>query len=53
MIRALARKMMDAEVEVACGADYGEVSPARGELAERLPAREWDARAGLVDRVSE
>jgi hypothetical protein len=36
MIRAFAQKMMDAEVEVACGAGY-EVSPARVKLAQRLP----------------
>ena len=27
MIRAFAQKVMDAEVEVACGAGYGEVGP--------------------------
>ena len=29
MIRAFAQKMMDAEVETACGAGYGEVSRQR------------------------
>jgi putative transposase len=29
MVRGFAQRMMDAEVEVACGAGYGEVSSAR------------------------
>jgi len=29
MVRAFAQRMMDAEVEVRCGAGYGEVSPDR------------------------
>jgi putative transposase len=49
MIRAFAQKMMDAEVEVACGAGYGEVSPSRVNSRNGYRAREWDTRAGTVE----
>jgi putative transposase len=49
MIRAFAQKMMDAEVETACGAGYGEVSPARVNSRNGYRAREWDTRAGTVE----
>lgn len=49
MIRAFARKMMDAGVESACGAGYGEVSPARADSRNGYRAREWDTRAGTVE----
>src|SRR5258708_20025584 len=49
MIRAFAQKMMDAEVEVACGAGYGEVSPARVNSRNGYRSREWDTRAGTVE----
>jgi transposase-like protein len=48
MIRAFAQKMMDAEVEVACGAGYGEVSPDRVNSRNGYRPREWDTRAGTV-----
>ena len=48
MIRAFAQKMMDAEVEVACGAGYGEVSPNRVNSRNGYRPREWDTRAGTV-----
>jgi putative transposase len=38
MVREFAQRMMDADVEVACNAGYGEVSPGPGELPERVPA---------------
>ena len=38
MIRSFAQRMMDAEVGQLCGAGYGEVSPGRGELPQRVPA---------------
>ena len=38
MIREFARRMMDADVEVACNAGYGEVTPGPGELPQRVPA---------------
>jgi putative transposase len=49
MIRAFAQKMMDAEVEVACGAGYGEVSPGRVNSRNGYRPREWDTRAGTVE----
>ncbi len=49
MIRAFAQKMMDAEVEAACGAGYGEVSPARVNSRNGYRPREWDTRAGTVE----
>jgi transposase-like protein len=49
MVRAFAQKMMDAEVEVACGAGYGEVSPNRVNSRNGYRAREWDTRAGTVE----
>jgi transposase-like protein len=49
MIRAFAQKMMDAEVEVACGAGYGEVSPQRVNSRNGYRPREWDTRAGTVE----
>jgi putative transposase len=49
MIRAFAQKMMDAEVEVACGAGYGEVSPSRVNSRNGYRPREWDTRAGTVE----
>jgi putative transposase len=49
MIRAFAQKMMDAEVEAACGAGYGEVSPGRVNSRNGYRAREWDTRAGTVE----
>ena len=49
MIRAFAQKMMDAEVEVACGAGYGEVSPSRVNSRNGYRSREWDTRAGTVE----
>jgi transposase-like protein len=49
MVRAFAQKMMDAEVEVACGAGYGEVSPNRVNSRNGYRQREWDTRAGTVE----
>ena len=49
MIRAFAQRMMDAEVETACGAGYGEVSPSRVNSRNGYRAREWDTRAGTVE----
>ena len=39
MIREFARRMMDADVEVACNAGYGEVSPDRVNSPYRVPAQ--------------
>ena len=49
MIRGFAQKMMDAEVEVRCGAGYGEVTPDRVNCRNGYRAREWDTRAGTIE----
>ena len=50
IVRVFARKMMDAEVEVACNADYGEVTPARVNSRNGCRMRERDTWAGTVQR---
>ena len=40
---------MDAEVEVRCGAGYGEVSPQRVNSRNEYRQREWDTRAGTIE----
>ena len=45
MIRGFAQGMMDAEVEGARGAGYGEVSPDRVNSRNGYRRREWDTRA--------
>jgi putative transposase len=49
MIRGLAQRMMDAEVEGLCGAAYGEVSPERVNSRNGYRRREWDTRAGTTE----
>lgn len=49
MIREMAQRMMDAEVECLCGAGYGEVSSERVNSRNGYRRREWDARAGTVE----
>ena len=49
MVRAFAQKMTGVEVEAACGAGYGEVSPNRVNSRNGHRAREWDTRAGTVE----
>jgi transposase-like protein len=49
MVREFAQRMMDAEVEVRCGAGYGEVSPDRVNSRNGYRAREWDTRAGTIE----
>jgi len=49
MIRGFAHKMMDADVQVACNAGYGEVSPDRVNSRNGYRRREWDTRAGTVE----
>ncbi len=51
MVRGFAQKMMDAEVEVACGAGYGEVSPNRVNSRNGYRHRKWDTRAGNSKRL--
>jgi putative transposase len=49
MIKGFAQRMMDAEVEAACGAGYGEVSTERVNSRNGYRRREWDTRAGTVE----
>jgi putative transposase len=49
MVREMAQRMMDAEVETLCGAGYGEVSPERVNSRNGYRRREWDTRAGTIE----
>ena len=49
MIREFAQRMMDADVEVACNAGYGEVTPDRVSSRNGYRRREWDTRAGTIE----
>src|SRR5205823_9986063 len=49
MIREFAQRMMDADVEVACNAGYGEVTPDRTNTRNGYRRREWDTRAGTIE----
>jgi putative transposase len=49
MIREFAQRMMDADVEVAGNAGYGEVTPDRVNSRNGYRRREWDTRAGTVE----
>jgi putative transposase len=49
MIREFAQRMMDADVEVACNAGYGELTPDRVNSRNGYRRREWDTRAGTVE----
>jgi hypothetical protein len=46
MVREFAQRMMDADVEVACNAGYGEVTADRVNSRNGYRRREWDTRAG-------
>ena len=49
MVRGFAQRMMDADVEVRCGAGYGQVSPDRVNSRNGYRQREWDTRAGTIE----
>ena len=49
MIREFAQRMMDADVEVACNAGYGEVTPDWVNSRNGYRRRECDTRAGTVE----
>src|SRR5690349_1727677 len=49
MVREFAQRMMDADVEMRCGAGYGEVSPDRVNSRNGYRRREWDTRAGTIE----
>ncbi len=52
MIRQFAQRMMDADVEVACDAGYGEVTADRVNSRNGYRRREWDTRAAWCLAVS-
>src|SRR5439155_20946272 len=49
MIPECAEGRMDADVEVACSAGYGEVTPDRVNSRTGYRRREWDTRAGTIE----
>ena len=49
MIRQMAQRMTDAEVEQIGGAGYGEVSPERVNSRNGYRRREWGTRAGTIE----
>jgi putative transposase len=49
MVRGLAEKLMDAEVDGICGADYGERSDDRLNVRNGYRQRGWDTRVGTID----
>jgi transposase-like protein len=51
MIREFAQRMMDADVEVACNAGYGEVTPDRVNSRNGYSRRERDTRAGTRSEI--
>jgi hypothetical protein len=48
-IRQFAQRMMDADVEVACNAGYGDVTPDRVNSRNGYRRQGWNTRAGTVD----
>jgi transposase-like protein len=49
MVREFAERLMAAEVDVLCGAGYGEVSPGRTNSRNGYRDRRWDTRVGSID----
>ena len=49
MIQAFAEELMDAEVDVLCGAGYGQRSPERVNSRNGHRERPWDTRAGTIN----
>ncbi len=49
MIRHIAQRMMDMDVESLCAAAYGERSPDRANSRNGFRERTWDTRAGTID----
>ncbi len=49
MVREFAERLMAAEVDVLCGAGYGEVSAERVNSRNGYRDRRWDTRAGSID----
>ncbi|SBW22649.1 Transposase for insertion sequence element IS1081 [Candidatus Protofrankia californiensis] len=51
MVKAFAEALMGAEADSICNADYGEVSPERVNRRNGYRMREWDTRAGTIERA--
>jgi putative transposase len=49
MIRHVAQRMMDMEVESLCAAGYGERSPERVNSRNGYRERQWDTRSGTIE----
>jgi transposase-like protein len=49
MIRHMAQRMMDMDVESLCAAAYGERSPERANSRNGYRERTWETRGGSVD----
>ena len=49
MVSTFAEALMGAEADAVCGAAFGERSQRAHEHPQRLPAREWDTRAGSIE----
>jgi putative transposase len=49
MVREFAERLMAAEVDVLCGAGYGEVTPERVNSRNGYRERRWDTRVGTID----
>jgi putative transposase len=49
MVRGFAERLMAAEVDVLCGAGYGEVTPERVNSRNGYRERRWDTRVGTID----
>ena len=49
LLHAMVTKIMGAEVDVLCGAGYGERSPERVNARNGYRARPWDTRLGTID----
>jgi putative transposase len=49
MVRAFAERIMAAEVDAICNADYGEVTPERVNSRNGVRHRDFDTRVGTID----
>lgn len=48
LVKAMAQKLMSAEVDAICGAEYGTRSEERSNRRNGYREREWDTRAGTI-----
>ena len=48
MVKVFAERLMGAEIDALCGADYGERSPERTNRRNGYRERPWDTRAGTI-----